>query len=102
MPKIIKRENNESTSNNLKRIMVPFESSLTPEDVRISSQLANLEMIKSGTTSFSDAGGMYMDEVASVVIASGLRGAITPSTMDNDSSVRQNMLSTIKEVINRH
>lgn len=85
-----------------KRIMVPFESNLTPEDVRISAQLANLEMIKSGTTSFSDAGGMYMDEVASVLVKSGLRGAITPSTMDNDSTAPKNMLSTIKEAIKRN
>lgn len=85
-----------------KRIMVPFESNLSADDIRVSAELVQLEMIKSGTTSFSDAGGMHMQEAAKVTIASGLRGTITPSTMDNDSSVPLNMLSTIEEALQRN
>ena len=35
------------------RILVPFESNLTPEDCYYSAKLACLEMIKSGTTAFA-------------------------------------------------
>ena len=41
-------------------VLVPFESALTPEDVRVSAQLACLEMIKAGFTGFADAGGVHM------------------------------------------
>lgn len=65
------------------RIMLPFESTLTPEAVSLSAKLAALEMLRGGTTSFIDAGGIYMDEAAQVYITSGLRGALTLSTMDD-------------------
>lgn len=65
------------------RIMLPFESTLTPEAVSLSAKLASLEMLRGGTTSFIDAGGIYMDEAAKVYIKSGLRGALTISTMDD-------------------
>lgn len=42
------------------RIMLPFESTLTPENMRLSAELAALEMIRSGTTAFIDAGSYHM------------------------------------------
>lgn len=74
------------------RIMVPFESNLTKSDVKISAELANLEMIKSGTTAFVDAGGIYMDQVAETVVESGLRGVITNSTMDIGGGLPESMV----------
>ena len=50
------------------RFLVPFESNLTPEESYISAQLCCLEMIKNGTTSFAEAGGVHMDHVAEAVI----------------------------------
>lgn len=64
------------------RIMLPFESTLTPEKMRLSAQLASLEMIRSGTSSFVDAGSYFMEEAAKVYLSSGLRGALSYSTMD--------------------
>ncbi|MBC3515604.1 amidohydrolase [Neobittarella massiliensis] len=64
------------------RIMLPFESGLDRETVQVSAQLACLEMIKSGTTAFADAGGRFMDEVAQAVADSGLRADLTCSTID--------------------
>lgn len=64
------------------RIMLPFESTLTPEKMRLSARLAALEMIKSGTTGFVDAGSYFMEEAAEVYMRSGLRGALSYSTMD--------------------
>ena len=64
------------------RIMLPFESTLTPEKMRLSVSLAALEMIKNGTTGFVDAGSYFMEEAARVYLASGLRGALSHSSMD--------------------
>lgn len=64
------------------RVMLPFESTLTPEKMRLSAQLAALEMIRSGTTAFVDAGSYYMDAAAEVYEKTGLRGRLSYSTMD--------------------
>ena len=66
------------------RVMLPFESTLTPEKMRLSAQVAALEMIKSGTTAFVDAGSYFMDEAAAVYEKSGLRGCLSYSTMDEE------------------
>lgn len=74
------------------RIMLPFESTLTPEKMELSAQLAALEMIKSGTTGFMDAGSYFMERAAEVYQVSGLRGALSCSTMDQGNfpaSIRQ-------------
>lgn len=48
------------------------ESALTAEDVRWSAYLAAAEMIRAGTAGFADH-YFYMDEVAEVVVESGLK-----------------------------
>ena len=65
-----------------KRVNVPFECRLTPDSSRLSAQLAALEMIRSGTTGFVDAGGKYVAEFAAVYQAAGLRGRLTCFTND--------------------
>lgn len=64
------------------RIMLPYESTLTPEKMRLSAQAAAVEMIHAGTTGFIDAGSYFMEEAAKVYAGSGLRGALSYSTMD--------------------
>ena len=74
------------------RIMLPFESTLTPERMELSASLAALEMIRCGTTSFIDAGSYHMEAAAAVYAHSGLRGALSCSTMDDQKlpgSIRQ-------------
>lgn len=66
------------------RIMLPFESTLTPEKMKLSAELAALEMIRQGTSGFVDAGSYFMDEAAKVYYESGLRGCLSWSTMDED------------------
>lgn len=66
------------------RIMLPFESTLNEEKMELSAELAALEMIKSGTTAFVDAGSYYMEQAAQVYIKSGLRGLLSASTMDEE------------------
>lgn len=75
------------------RIMLPFESTLTEEKMELSASLAALEMIKSGTTAFVDAGSYHMEAAAEVYVRSGLRGLISASTMDEKGlpeSIAQN------------
>ncbi|MFJ7408526.1 MULTISPECIES: amidohydrolase family protein [unclassified Lysinibacillus] len=84
------------------RIMVPFESNLQEQDVYISSQLSCLEMIKSGTTSFIDAGGRHMHQVANSVLKSGIRGVLTCSTMDSGLDIPPTMKSSIEENIHNN
>lgn len=80
------------------RIMLPFESTLTSEKMKLSAQLASLEMIRSGTTSFIDAGSYYMEAAAKVYLESGLRGNLTTSTMDNEN-VSETIRHTAKEAV---
>lgn len=74
------------------RIMLPFESTLTPEKMRLSAEIAVLEMIAGGTTGFVDSGSYYMAEAGKIYQQSGLRGALSHSTMDQG-----NFPASIKE-----
>ena len=65
-----------------KRINVPFEASLTEETMALSARLAGAEMIKSGTTSFVDAGGPHIEAAAEEYLKMGMRGALTWQTTD--------------------
>ena len=69
-----------------KRVNVPFESRLTPETSALSASLAAMEMIRSGTTSFVDAGGRYPEAFADVYEQAGLRGRLSVMTNDNPNA----------------
>lgn len=79
------------------RILVPFESSLSEEDTYLGAQVSCLEMLKSGTTSFAESGGVHMHKVAEATIESGLRAAITCSTMDTGPFIPDSMLASSPE-----
>lgn len=83
------------------RFLVPFESTLTEEDVFESTQLSCLQMIKSGTTSFADAGGVHMDYAAQAVLRSGLRAALTRSTMNMGNVIPDAMKDTASRCIEK-
>lgn len=80
------------------RIMLPFESTLTPEKMKLSAELAALEMIRQGTSGFIDAGSYFMDEAASVYYESGLRGCLSWSTMDEDG-LPESIAMTAEEAV---
>lgn len=65
------------------RIMLPFESQMTPEVMRLSAEIAALSMIQGGTTGFVESGSYFMHEAGDVYAQSGLRGALSMSTMDD-------------------
>lgn len=65
------------------RVMLPFESHMTPDIMELSAQVAALEMITGGTTGFVESGSYCMEAAGNVYLKSGLRGALTYSTMDD-------------------
>ncbi len=80
------------------RIMLPFESTLTPEKMKLSAEVAALEMIHGGTAGFIDAGSYYMDAAARVYAQSGLRGVLSVSTMDEEG-LPESIATTAREAI---
>lgn len=80
------------------RIMLPFESTLTDRKMELSASLAALEMIKSGTTAFVDAGSYHMEAAAEVYVRSGLRGLLSASTMD-EKGLPDSIAQTAEEAV---
>lgn len=54
----------------------PIEEKMNAKDIRTGAELAAVEMIKGGTTTFMDMYGPNMEEVAQVVEKSGMRGVL--------------------------
>ena len=83
------------------RILVPFETELTSEDVYKGARLFCIENLKAGTTTFADAGGPHMASVARAAMEIGIRGIITRSTMDCGDFVPDSMKEMTQEAITR-
>jgi len=81
------------------RILVPFESNLTPEDVYRGALLFCVENLKAGTTTFADAGGPFMEMVARAALETGMRGLITRSTMDCGQDIPDKMKESTQVAI---
>lgn len=60
----------------------PYEAQLTPEEVYLSALGNFCEMIKHGTTTFADPGGVHMDQVGEAMKDIGIRGVLSRCTMD--------------------
>ncbi len=55
----------------------PIEDKMTPDDIYWGAMLAMAEMIRTGTTTFADMYGPYMERVAEATIDAGLRGVLS-------------------------
>ncbi|RLG73203.1 MAG: hypothetical protein DRO23_09385 [Thermoprotei archaeon] len=64
------------------RYLIPYESLLKPEDVKLIATLTQLNMIEHGVTTFLEAGGPYPEKIAEAVAETGVRGVVTMSTVD--------------------
>lgn len=84
-----------------RRFNLPLESNLSQEDVELSVKLGCLEMIRSGTTAFADAGSTYMEQFVRAVEESGLRGTVTRATSDKEDTLPSNMIDSTKDGIKK-
>ncbi|WP_147102808.1 amidohydrolase family protein [Nesterenkonia populi] len=82
--------------------LVPFEASLTPEDIELSGQLAYSSMLATGTTSFFEAGGPHPESMARAATETGIRGAVSLSTMDGGSRIPASMRMSTEEALQRN
>lgn len=83
------------------RILVPFESALTPNDVYKGARLFCIENLKAGITTFADAGGPHMESVARAAKEIGNRSVITRSTMDCGELIPDSMKESTHHAIDR-
>lgn len=62
--------------------ILPYEMTLTPDDVYYNALLCCLEMIRTGTTCFADPGGYQMEHAGRAVEESGMRGILAIASVD--------------------
>lgn len=84
------------------RILVPYEGNMDEEDSYVSAQLSCLEMIKSGTTAYADAGGVHMHKVIEATIESGMRAAITRSAIDIGDFLPDTMKQPLESILDNN
>ena len=72
------------------------EVKITPPQIRAGSELATVEMIRSGTTCFNDM-YFHMDEVASAVQESGMRAVLGYSMVDMGDEKKRKLELKIAE-----
>ena len=78
----------------------PYESSFDYEDSLISSTACCVELIKSGVTTFLEAGGQYVDAMVEAVDKTGIRACLTKSVMDNGEGLPKAWNKTCEEELN--
>ncbi|MGI6144810.1 MAG: amidohydrolase [Clostridia bacterium] len=83
----------------LQEMIWPREAHLDAEDIYWGSQLAVLEMIKSGTTAFADM-YFYMEQTAQVVLDSGIRASLSRGLIGN-GEMAQYALEENTELVKR-
>lgn len=82
--------------------LIPFESVLSEEDVFLSGQVAYANMLRVGTTCFTDAGGPHPDQMARAAVDLGIRGLVAQSTMDIGDGLPDSMRFTTRDAIDRN
>ena len=69
------------------RILIPFESKLTDEDIYHSARLACLQMARAGITTFGDAGVLEVEGIIRAAGESGMRATIARFTADEHNGL---------------
>lgn len=75
----------------------PYESSFDYEDSLVSSTACCVELIKTGVTTFLEAGGQYVDAMAEAVEKCGLRACLSKSIMDEGEGLPKAWQKTTQE-----
>ena len=81
--------------------LIPFEASLSDEDIHLSARLAYANMVKVGTTCFADPGGPRPEFMAPAVEEVGIRGVLARSTLDETRDIPPAMQDTIEGVVEK-
>ena len=82
-----------------KNYYVPFEGTLTEEDVYYSGLSGYVAMISVGTTCFLESGGPHADAMGRAADEVGIRGTIALSTMDCDDTLPPSMRTTTDQAL---
>ncbi len=77
----------------------PFESNLTEEDAYYSSLLCGCELIRSGVTTFAEAGGQHVDSMGKAVTELGLRAALCQSSLDCGDGLPKGWVKPTQEML---
>lgn len=81
--------------------LIPFEASLSDEDIYLSAMLGYANMLKVGTTCFADPGGPKPEMMAPAVEEVGIRGVLARSTLDATRDIPVEMQDTISGVVDK-
>ena len=74
-----------------RRILVPYESTMTTEDRYHAARLYCIQALKAGITMFADAGSMDMEGTIQAVKETGIRASIARVGRIRDSELPENM-----------
>jgi 5-methylthioadenosine/S-adenosylhomocysteine deaminase len=85
-----------------KNYLIPFEQTLTEDDVHLCAKLAYANLLRCGTTCFADAGGPHPDQMATAALETGIRGAVALSTLDMGHGLPASALMTTSEAVDRN
>lgn len=73
----------------------PVEAKMNSDDIYWGAMLAMVEMVRSGTTTFADMYGPYMDRVAEAAMDAGIRGVLSRGIIgvapDGDKKLQENV-----------
>ena len=81
------------------RFLIPFESTLSKEDVYFSAMLYCLQAIRSGITSFAESGGRHMEQTVRAALDTGMRAAVSRSMMDMGRNIPPEMLESTEDAV---
>ncbi len=79
----------------------PYENALTAEDAYVSCMACCIELIRSGVTTFAEAGGWYVDSMGEAVTALGLRAALCASIMDVENALPRGWSASVDTLMGR-
>jgi 5-methylthioadenosine/S-adenosylhomocysteine deaminase len=79
--------------------LIPFESNMSEDDVHLSGLLAYSNLLRTGTTTFFDAGGPHPLSMARAAQEAGIRGIVTRSTVDLAIDIPASMLLTTEQAV---
>ncbi|KAL5710495.1 hypothetical protein ACHQM5_021050 [Ranunculus cassubicifolius] len=86
--------------------LFPFESFMTEQDAYIGALATGVELIRSGVTTYAEAGGQHVPGIARATEELGLRAALTQSVLNFDRAVLTggkrlpvNIIRTADEII---